>query len=174
VVMFHEHTWGAWNSTSDPDNTFVIRQWEYKKRFGDSAVYYTGLMEKTLNVNGGNTNRITVVNTLPWVRSGYVEFRCPENFRGNTLRDENGTEVITQSLKNGYLVFAATGVPAKGEKQYSLVNEPQSIKYDGGIDYGVHIDSSSGAINRYREWVDTMVFKGLGQALYVSGLDPGK
>lgn len=40
IVMWHEHTWGAWNSISDPDDPEVIAQWKYKKAFADSAGWY--------------------------------------------------------------------------------------------------------------------------------------
>ncbi|HRH37459.1 MAG TPA: hypothetical protein PK760_03890, partial [Flavobacteriales bacterium] len=40
IVMWHEHTWGAWNSISEPDDPNVIAQWNYKKAFADSARWY--------------------------------------------------------------------------------------------------------------------------------------
>ncbi|MEZ0289568.1 MAG: glycosyl hydrolase-related protein [Sulfolobales archaeon] len=33
LILFSEHTWGAWNSVSEPYNPSVIYQWEYKLRF---------------------------------------------------------------------------------------------------------------------------------------------
>lgn len=33
IVLWDEHTWGAWNSVSDPDLPFVKRQWEIKRGF---------------------------------------------------------------------------------------------------------------------------------------------
>lgn len=44
LVLFHEHTWGAWCSTSDPDIPFTTEQWAIKKAFADSALaLYTPL-----------------------------------------------------------------------------------------------------------------------------------
>ena len=37
VVFFDEHTWGAWNSVSEPDTDFVIKQWQYKQGFAREA-----------------------------------------------------------------------------------------------------------------------------------------
>lgn len=37
LVLFHEHTWGAWCSITDPDNSFTTDQWIFKKAFLDSA-----------------------------------------------------------------------------------------------------------------------------------------
>lgn len=40
IVLFHEHTWGAWCSVSDPDVFFSTEQWRIKKQFVDSAQHY--------------------------------------------------------------------------------------------------------------------------------------
>ena len=40
IVMWHEHTWGAWCSISDPDAHFTTDQWRVKKAFADSAGWY--------------------------------------------------------------------------------------------------------------------------------------
>lgn len=40
IVLFHEHTWGAWCSISDPEIPFTTEQWRIKKQFLDSAQYY--------------------------------------------------------------------------------------------------------------------------------------
>lgn len=37
IVLFHEHTWGAWCSISDPELTFTTEQWRIKRSFLDSA-----------------------------------------------------------------------------------------------------------------------------------------
>ncbi|MBL0127888.1 MAG: hypothetical protein IPP83_10630 [Flavobacteriales bacterium] len=42
IVMWHEHTWGSWNSISEPDAPFTTEQWKYKKAFADSAGWYVG------------------------------------------------------------------------------------------------------------------------------------
>lgn len=48
MVLWHEHTWGAYNSISEPDSKFAIQQWEYKKRLLDSAIYFTNKIEQVL------------------------------------------------------------------------------------------------------------------------------
>lgn len=40
LVLFHEHTWGAWCSVSDPEIPFTTEQWRIKKSFLDSAAWY--------------------------------------------------------------------------------------------------------------------------------------
>ncbi|MBK9765502.1 MAG: hypothetical protein IPO87_19770 [Flavobacteriales bacterium] len=46
IVMWHEHTWGAWCSISDPDAHFTTDQWRVKKAFADSAGWYVRRLEK--------------------------------------------------------------------------------------------------------------------------------
>src|SRR6202007_2184994 len=72
IVLFHEHTWGSWNSTSDPDSEFTTHQWEYKKRFADSAAYFVNKIEEEIKNKIASTD-IKVINTLSWKRNGYVE-----------------------------------------------------------------------------------------------------
>lgn len=50
VVMFQEHTWGSWNSISNPDDSFTTQQWLYKKQFADSAAYYVQALIKIANL----------------------------------------------------------------------------------------------------------------------------
>jgi hypothetical protein len=45
IVMWHEHTWGAWCSISDPDAHFTTDQWRVKKAFADSAGWYVERIE---------------------------------------------------------------------------------------------------------------------------------
>lgn len=37
ILLFHEHTWGAWCSVSDPESFFTTEQWRIKKSYFDSA-----------------------------------------------------------------------------------------------------------------------------------------
>jgi hypothetical protein len=36
VVLYYEHTWGSWNSISEPESEFTLGQWEHKKSFAGS------------------------------------------------------------------------------------------------------------------------------------------
>src|SRR6202040_284140 len=37
VLLYSEHTWGAWNSVSDSENAFVTQQWQVKRQFAVDA-----------------------------------------------------------------------------------------------------------------------------------------
>jgi alpha-mannosidase len=49
ILLFHEHTWGAWCSISDPEISFTTEQWKIKKQFLDSAKYYYKELAAGLN-----------------------------------------------------------------------------------------------------------------------------
>jgi hypothetical protein len=64
VVLWHEHTWGAYNSISESDSKFAIHQWEYKKRLLDSAIYFTNKIQQQLQLstNYQNAESATPIN----------------------------------------------------------------------------------------------------------------
>ena len=64
IVMWHEHTWGAWCSISDPDAHFTTDQWRVKKAFADSAGWYVDAIEERLVPNDSNGTTIAVLNPL--------------------------------------------------------------------------------------------------------------
>ena len=37
MLLWHEHTWGAAASISEPDRPDVVAQWEYKRAFAREA-----------------------------------------------------------------------------------------------------------------------------------------
>jgi hypothetical protein len=74
IVMWHEHTWGAWNSISDPDDPEVIAQWKYKKALADSAALYvnrfkesSGLWSEYNSLFEARNNRSS---TFKWIVDG--------------------------------------------------------------------------------------------------------
>lgn len=62
IVMWHEHTWGAWCSISDPDSHFTTDQWRVKKAFADSAGWYVEEIGRSLS---NSSDRIDGSSALP-------------------------------------------------------------------------------------------------------------
>jgi alpha-mannosidase len=176
IVMFHEHTWGSWNSISTPDVVFTTHQWEYKKRFADSAAFYIDRLESGLIKNDPDPSQIAVTNTLSWNRSGLVELNCPDSFKWNAVMDEKGNKQALQKTADGKICFIAKDIPANGEKKYRLLLV-NGVLNDFNASVSFVTDSSTGAVSHLnvlnRNWVAKSPFKML-QALYVAGLDPKK
>ncbi|ANE53483.1 glycoside hydrolase [Flavisolibacter tropicus] len=123
ILLFHEHTWGAYNSITDPDIPFVTEQWQIKKQFmldGDKQI---NELEKNLlaPLTDSLSKRIAVVNTSSWARSGMVTI--PATINGKSVRDAVGKKWPLQKLSNGTYVFMANQVPALGAAVYTITNE---------------------------------------------------
>ncbi|MBL7962201.1 MAG: hypothetical protein JNM31_00020 [Flavobacteriales bacterium] len=59
IVMWHEHTWGAWCSISDPDAHFTTDQWRVKQDFADSAGWYLKEIETRIGAEPGSSIRFS-------------------------------------------------------------------------------------------------------------------
>src|SRR5260370_16818919 len=57
VLLYSEHTWGAWNSVSDSENPFVKQQWQVKRQFAvDAETESKKLFDKVLDAYPRETN----------------------------------------------------------------------------------------------------------------------
>lgn len=97
IVMWHEHTWGAWNSISDPDDPEVIAQWKYKKAFADSAGWYVEQIGKSI---GAKPEKLigysldALPPRYPWM---FVEGLDPRS-----ARSQYGGGLVEDDQKSGY------------------------------------------------------------------------
>ncbi len=175
IIMFNEHTWGAWNSISSPDDEFTLSQWQYKKAFIDSAKKYIAKIESVLLPTNLNKTELVVYNTLAYVRSGYVETNLPINQKGNILIDEKGQPCFFQRFSNDNICFFAKDIPAKGHKTYHLAMSDSIPNYTKPLNT-LNADPITGALNAFlydgKQCVDTSTFSGLNQAIYIKGLNP--
>lgn len=179
IILFHEHTWGAWCSISAPDDTFTTRQWDYKKRLLDSARYEVARIENALLAPADPPGSLVVVNTLPWPRSGVVELDWPEAIPADYGFVEDGPRgryLPVQTLEDGRRTFVAHDVPANGQRLYRVARASPSANgpFEPKITWA--LDSLTGAVQRLtargRQWVQPERYNGLGQALYVAGQNP--
>jgi alpha-mannosidase len=185
ILLFHEHTWGAYNSTSDPDLPFVTKQWEIKKQFmldADSQV--TKLEAKLLNsfVDRGS-RKIVVVNTVSWMRSGPVFIKSA--LTGKSVKDEAGGKFPLQQLSDGRFAFIANDIPALGSKSFTITNEEVEVNpnlckvSENSVSNGsVNLEwDKEGSIIKLTDgsgfnYAGTFNGQGLNSYWYVPGLDP--
>lgn len=179
IILFHEHTWGAWCSISAPDDPFTTRQWEYKKRLLDSARYEVNQIERALLSDAAKPAFFTVFNTLPWSRSGVVELDWPGTISSEygLFEDEKqGRPVPMQTLANGRRIFVARDVPANGQRVYRIARAAGAAGEWTAPLISWSADPATGAVQRLttraRQWVQSEPYNGLLQALYMSGRDP--
>ena len=185
ILLFHEHTWGAYNSISDPDIPFVTEQWNIKKQFMLDADKRINELEKNLfePITDPLSKRIVVVNSSSWVRGGPVTIGATVN--GKSVKDATGKKLPLQKLSNGTYVFLANNVPALGTASYIITDEEaddqknkfivtdRSIANDKiRIEWDLQGSITSVTENGNFNFAGSFNRQGLNSYWYVPGLDP--
>ena len=189
VLLFDEHTWGSWNSISEPENPFTLSQWANKKQFAiDAGIRSRELIKKALgeknNGSQGQAGRIEVINTHSWNITDMVTIPKELNI-GNRLTDISGRVIPSQKISTGEVVFIAENVPAFGSRIFNLEKEeanelPVSKTTDRleNNDFILKVNPVNGSIEslvvkkRNVELVDKNKMPGLNSYYYVSGRSP--
>ena len=183
VLLFYEHTWGSWNSVSEPDVPFTREQWERKQAFADSAAVLADQLRATvLRDRTPTAGTIEVLNPSDWPRSELVlldDLTLP----GDRVLDETGAVVPSQRLASGELAFVAAGVPARGARRYRVTAGrappagavPPAPVLDNGV-VRLALEPTRGTIRSLRRAGGRELVpagEGLGEYLYVPGRNPG-
>lgn len=125
LLLFSEHTWGAYNSISEPETRFVTDQWAIKKEFAlraDSIAQ--DLLRRFTGMQGNKSvSNFYVCNPSSWDRSEVIKLPASVNSGKYYVLDENGKKVNTQILANGETAFTAENIPGLGFRRYSISNE---------------------------------------------------
>ncbi len=158
VLLYSEHTWGAWNSVSDSENPFVKQQWEGKQAFAiDAAKASKQLLDSSLGGLSTDTHATTfeVHNSTSWNRTDIAYLSRESSAAGDHVTNSGGHAIPSQRLSSGELAMWISDVPAFGAARYSLSHQPahkhgNPVSYknntlDNGI-LQVRIDASTGDI----------------------------
>ena len=191
IHLYTEHTWGAWNSVSDPDNAGVKGQWQIKQQFALEADRLSQkLLAEALTVNqkGQGGSIVEVINTLSWPRTGIVRIKNPDPAKYRSIVTADGKPVASQMLSTGEIAFLADKVPPLGSKLYRLSATEPSVKtnfpqINNGIQnsrFRLLIDTLNGSISSLldlttgREYADAGLYGGLNGFVYIKGLSPDR
>jgi alpha-mannosidase len=121
LLLYNEHTWGAYNSVDEPDNEKVKSEWAVKQGYVLQANRQIDtLMQQALHTTSSKPGAIAVYNTLSWARTGIVYVAPSLSATGDLVKDENGARVPSQRLSTGELAFVATDVPQFGNRIYTI------------------------------------------------------
>jgi hypothetical protein len=132
VLLFSEHTWGAWNSISDPENKLVTDLWEIKKSYALKADSIAKKLYADLAYEKSSEEKIVenvrIYNPTSWTRSDIAYI--PSNIKtvGDYITDEEGKEIKSQRLSTGELVFIAKDIPSLGSKRFSFIKKTSAEK----------------------------------------------
>jgi len=191
VLLYSEHTWGAWCSVSEPARRETREQWAIKQSYAIAADREShDLLSRALarGQQAGDQGRFDVFNTTSWPRTDLVAIpKYLAEDRSVVLNEAGGREA-TQVLRNGELVLRAHDLPPFAARRFSLESEPKGAKtvsirnparaegsvLDNGI-LKVRVHELTGAIVELRlagteaNFADTAEGGGLNDYLYFVG-----
>lgn len=121
LLLFNEHTWGAYNSVSHPDDEKVKSEWAVKQ----SYVLKAGDIIDTLSMLSlkselSKVNQVDVYNTVSWPRTDIVYVPASLSKRGDLVKNSSGKPVLSQRLSTGELAFIAEQVPQMGKSTFGI------------------------------------------------------
>ena len=195
VLLYSEHTWGAYCSISEPENQKTREQWQIKKSYAEDAdTGSSRLLSKALQAAAttrptSEPGVIDVINTLSWPRDGMVSI---QSTAGDLVSDDHGMPVTSQRMTGGKLTFLAKDVPPFGGRRYTVgtrgadvapLVEARATADSGTLDSGVvrlTVDKTTGGITRLEmkgldgNFADTGGGESLNDYRYFTGDDPAK
>jgi alpha-mannosidase len=189
VAFFDEHTWGAHNSTEEPDLPFVKRQWETKREFALNADRQSREeLEKVLHAPSKREpshKAIQVYNTNSWPRTDVVFLSPEESSAGDRVIGPSGKLLRSQRLSTGELAVLVDNIPPFSCEEL-VVTSGNAGRGDSAKVTGIALDNDflslsinpqTGAIASLKkngvELVDA-ARGGLDEYLYVPGTDSRK
>ena len=192
VLLYSEHTWGAWNSVSDSENPFVTQQWQVKRQFAvDAENESKSLLDGVLDsyATERDSPDVDVHNTCSWPRTEVVVISKERSLGKDHVKNQHGGSVPSQRLSTGELAFLAENVPALGSASFHLSAAAPHVPakcvtvLEGVLDNGVvrvKVDSKNGNIvelnsnGSTRNLVDTSSDEAVNQYLFLEGKDTSK
>lgn len=196
ILLYDEHTWGAYNSIGAPQSDFVTRQFAYKAAFATEAqdraarLLDRGLRQLAANVNAPKDS-LLVFNPSGRPRTGIVTVDIP---RGAAVMEDSGLrlgkaffsvvpqQVVREDALNKVTVaFLARDVPPASYKVYYLfkIEKPAAPRrFDGKVlendFYRVEFSPQGGVASLVdkklgKDLVDKSSKYKLGQVIYAAG-----
>jgi alpha-mannosidase len=196
VLLYSEHTWGAYCSVRKPNIPFTADQWTVKQSYATSA----NLLSRQLLLDAAQvtselnpvqaSNPVDVYNTTAFTRSE-VTVLCEEVARGiSTLADEKSQEAVpVQRLTTGDLAVWVEGLPPFSGRRYVASTKPASRAAEAvrvtpttleNDRLFVRLDATTGSIGELRlkgleqNFVDASGGHALNDYLYFNGADASK
>jgi alpha-mannosidase len=186
VLLYSEHTWGAWCSVSDPESKMSEEQWSIKQSYAiQASELSTELFERVLKKKAIRIipSVVDVYNTSSWERTDLVVVSRELSFTGDRVLDNKGKEIPSQRLATGELAFVVKNIPPLSSRRFMITEGEAFVDevvivtgttLDNGL-IRLHIDETSGGIDELIVHIedvnlvsDTTVFK-LNDYLFLEG-----
>jgi alpha-mannosidase len=134
VLLYSEHTWGAWNSVSDSENPFVKAQWDTKRAFAiEGARQSRDLLDRAAarsldRASSANVASKTasptfdLYNTTSWPRSELAIVPVASPF--DCVIDVNGRPIPSQRLSADELAIWVSEIPPFSAARFHFLAKP--------------------------------------------------
>lgn len=131
VLLYSEHTWGAWCSVSDSENPFTLSQWEFKRAFATNADQQSReLLARALDDEPATpASGVDAFNTASWPRTQLILLSPEQSVKGDLVTDQAGREVPSQRLSGGELAFLAQNIPPLAGKRFIISSGHPARKF---------------------------------------------
>lgn len=189
VMLYDEHTWGSWNSVSEPEAEFTQQQWKIKQEFAlsaqDRSEYFVNNVLEDRMTTANVVRAAEVINTGSYPKTDLVVLPGKYNLPGSKVMDRSGKQVPSQVLSSGGLAFLAGDIPPFGSEIFYI----QEGEYKDGKafsinentllneKYDISVNPADGSIEKlmWKEKDTDLVSSGTGglnDFFYVEGRSP--
>jgi hypothetical protein len=155
ILLYSEHTWGAWCSVSDPESRMTKEQWDIKQSYAfDADKKSKTLLQQPFVMNKPKQSEADIFNTSSWPRTELVIIPAELSSAGDKVTDAENKAVPSQRLSDGSLAVMAEEIPPFSSKRYKIEKgeafSDAGVAIEGNIiDNGIirlKIDETTGTI----------------------------
>jgi hypothetical protein len=192
VLLYSEHTWGAYCSITEPERDLTRDQWEIKRGYALGAdrksreLLAAAFADRPAAPSGsGATAQIDIYNTVSWLRTALALVPANLSTAGDRVTDDSGRPVPSQRLASGELALLARDVPPFAARRYTLSRgephvESKATVAGNLLESGavrVRLDETSGGIVELTaaaidgNFADTSGTEAINDYLYLPGDD---
>lgn len=182
VLLVTEHTWGAWNSVSEPEALSVQAQWATKAGYAAAAARAADELLTALPAGAPVPDAFDVTNADSWARTEVVRLSAADSRAGDRVVDAAGHPAPGQRLASGELAFLVERLPPFATRRYRVVAgppapPPRPVRRDGltlaSDALGATLDPATGTLCELSgPGGDVAAGARLGEYLYLRGDDP--
>lgn len=138
VLLYSEHTWGAYCSVSEPASSFTTDQWNIKQSYAtmanlqsrqllsEAAQSGAGFLPAGPASSGHSVEKraaVDIYNTTSWARTTVVLLPREVSWPGNFVTDDQGRPVSSQRLASGELAVLVRDLPPLAGRRYTVASQ---------------------------------------------------
>ncbi len=130
LLLYSEHTWGAWCSISEPARRETREQWTIKQSYAVSADRQSrDLLSRALgrDQQQADGSAMDLFNTTSWPRTEVVTVPKYLSENRECVLDADRQAMSSQRLRSGELIFLAKDLAPLAARRYTLCEQPKGM-----------------------------------------------